>query len=91
MAVTRVESWVERVLVAHGWGWFVVRASPTLDLVDSVFHDGLLLVAAHEVAVISFVESPMLVHREVFLSHLHEHQVGGADAATQQGRVHLVK
>eukprot|EP00978_Attheya_sp_CCMP212_P043252 scaffold279057_cov38-Attheya_sp.AAC.1 len=91
MAVSGVESGVVGVFVAHGWGRFVVGASPTLDLVDSVFHDGLLLVAAHEVPVISLVESPMLVHREIFLSHLHEHQVGSPDAATQQGRVHLVK
>lgn len=79
------------MIVLHGRRGFIERASPSFDLIDSIFRDTLFLVFPHQISIIPFVQSPTLVDGNVFLSQFHEHNIRSSNAATQQTRMDLVK
>lgn len=79
------------MVIRHvGW-WFVVRSSPAFDLVGTVDLDNFFLVETHEITVGAFVQSPILVDGNVFLSHLHQDDIDCSDGSSEKRRVDFVK
>ena len=56
----------------HGWGWFVVTASPTFDLIFAEFQYGFFFVLSDQISVRPFIQSPMFVHGYIFLMQFHQ-------------------
>jgi hypothetical protein len=53
--------------------------------------DRLFLVLTDQVSVVAFIQSPVLVDGDIFLTELHENQIGRSNAATKHGCVDFIK
>lgn len=77
-----------------GWHWWrrlIIWASPAFHLIGPILSDRLLLVLSDEITVAPLIQSPVLVNREIFLSHFHEYQIGGSNASSQHGSMNFIK
>ena len=79
------------MIIFHHGRWFIVRSPPTLDLIFSKLQDDFLFVLSYQITIMPFIQPPMLVNGNIFLSQLHEYQIGGPDAASQHARVNFIK
>eukprot|EP00601_Ochromonadales_sp_CCMP2298_P009516 CAMPEP_0173246304 /NCGR_PEP_ID=MMETSP1142-20121109/17242_1 /TAXON_ID=483371 /ORGANISM="non described non described, Strain CCMP2298" /LENGTH=119 /DNA_ID=CAMNT_0014178511 /DNA_START=687 /DNA_END=1046 /DNA_ORIENTATION=+ len=72
-------------------GGLVPGPSPPLHLVFAILEHALLLVRAHQCAVVALVEAPVLLHCEPLHAHFAQSQVDRVRGPHQQTCVHCIE